>query len=63
MYYEKIKSLCDERGITVMELEKRAGLGNGVIGGWRESEPKISSLKAVADVLGIPITELINDND
>ncbi len=62
MYYEKVKALCDEQEITIQECEKRAGLANGTIGGWLNfgpSEPKITSLQAVAKVLNVPITDLL----
>lgn len=59
MYYERVKALCDEADLTIMECEKRAGLANGTIGGWRSSEPKITSLQAVASVLGVSFMDLI----
>ena len=59
MIYENIKAICDEMGITISELEKKAGIGNGVIGGWRTSIPRADKLKAVADVLGVTVDELM----
>ena len=35
MIYERIKTEADQMGLTIAELEKKSGLGNGVIGGWR----------------------------
>lgn len=59
MLYETIKAICDKQGISIMECEKRAGLGNGVIGAWRTASPRISSVQAVADALDVPITDLL----
>ena len=42
MIYERIKAEADRQGITIAELEKRTGLGNGVIGGWRTASPTTS---------------------
>lgn len=61
MIYENIKALCDKMGITISELEKRAGLGNGVIGGWKKSFPRADKLKAVADALGVTVDELMKE--
>ena len=61
MLYEKIKAHCDEQGITIMECEKRAGLGNGVIGAWRSASPRLKSVQAVADVLGVTIDSLLDE--
>lgn len=62
MIYDKIKKLCDELGITIMECEKRAGLGNGVISGWKTSSPRLDKIKAVADVLHTTVDELIKED-
>lgn len=47
--YNKIKDLCDKKGISITTLEKEVGLSNGSIGKWKESTPKVDSLKLVAD--------------
>lgn len=57
--YNKIKALCDSIGISIRECEKRAGLGNGTIAGWQTSSPVLSSLQAVARVLGVTISEIL----
>lgn len=61
MIYDAVKSECVRQGITIMECEKRAHLGNGTIGGWRTADPKLSTVQAVADALGVPITTLLRD--
>lgn len=55
----KIKSICDKKGISLAELERKAGLGNGTVGRWDESVPNLASLDAVAKVLGTTSAELI----
>lgn len=57
--YEKIKALCEERGISIAALEKDAGVGNGVIGKWRESAPNVDTLAKVAAALGVPLIKLL----
>ncbi len=60
MVYKKIIQYCKKNKITVTELEKKCGLGNGVIGKWKAgSEPSLSSLKKIEKVTGIAMADLI----
>lgn len=59
MVYDRIKALCDKKGISICALEKAAGLGNGTIGGWRTGSPTVDKLQAVAKVLGVKVSKLI----
>ena len=61
MIYDNVKRLSDEKGITISKLEKEAGLGNGTIGGWRTSAPRLDSLQAVAKVLKVKVDKLLKD--
>lgn len=58
MIYDKVKALCEEQGISIRECEIRAGLGNGVIAGWKESFPRLDKIQAVAKVLGVPLSAI-----
>lgn len=49
MLYEKIKSLCNERGIRISKVEKDCNIGNATIRKWDKSVPRIDTLKKVAD--------------
>ena len=60
LIYENVKQLCNKKGISISELEKKANLGNGTIGGWRNSSPKLSSLQAVAEVLNVKLEKLLS---
>ncbi len=59
MVYENVKQICDERGMSISQLEKEAGLGNGTIGGWRTSKPRIDNLQSVSKVLKVKIERLL----
>ena len=59
LIYNNVKELCEKQGISISELEKRAKLGNGTIGGWRKSSPKIANIQAVAKVLGVKVEKLL----
>ena len=61
MIYENINKICDEKDISIASVEAQADLGRGAIGKWRKSNPTVTKLKAVADVLGVTIDELIKE--
>lgn len=60
--YNTIKRMADERGMSIMALEKAAGLSNGTIGKWRDNRGgiTITSIERLAKVLDVSIDELIN---
>lgn len=59
----KIRSLCVKEGITLAELERKTGLGNGVIARWASSNPRLDSLMKVADYFGVTMDELLRDRE
>lgn len=60
LIYDKVKEICEEKGVSVRQVEASAGLKNGAISKWNESSPTIKSLKAVADVLKVKVDKLIS---
>ena len=58
--YDIIKAMCEEKGMSVRQLEVAAGLKNGAIRKWNDSSPTIKSLKAVAEVLKGKVDILIS---
>lgn len=62
MLFDKLKRLADEKGISIKQLEEQAGLANGTIGKWRESEPSVMNLSRVTQILGASIDDLIRED-
>ena len=60
LIYDRIKAICEEKGISVRQVETTAGLKNGAISKWNDSSPTVKSLKAVADVLKVKVDKLIS---
>ena len=58
--YDKIKAMCEEKGMSIRQLEVAAGLKNGAISKWNDSSPTIKNLKAVADVLKVKVDKIIS---
>ena len=51
MIYDKIKTICNSKGISIRSVEKEAGLSNGAISKWNDASPTVDKLQAVAKVL------------
>lgn len=58
---EKIKKLCQERGITIAVLEKTLGFGRDTICKWENSIPRADRLKVVADFFEVSMDELLQE--
>lgn len=56
--YNAVKARADGMNVSIAELEKRAEIANGTIGGWRSGKPYAETLRKVADVLGCTVNEL-----
>lgn len=59
--YDKIKGMAEAKGMPIYMVEKEAGLGNGVIAGWKTASPKVWGVAAVAKVLNVTLDDLVED--
>ena len=65
-----VAKLCAEHNITLTELERRLGFGQGSIGKWKDSTPKVDKIIAIANyfhvstdyIMGISSYEEDTDN-
>ena len=60
--YDRIKDLCRERGISVSNLERQAGLKPNTIKRWADSRPMADPALAVANVLEVSMDFLLKDD-
>lgn len=60
LIYDRIKEICNDKGVSPSSVEKKAGLGNGAITKWNSVSPNVKNLKAVADILGVSVDELLD---
>jgi transcriptional regulator with XRE-family HTH domain len=58
MMLKNILDKCQEKKITIAELERQAGLKQRTIYKWDESKPSVDKVLAVANVLGVTVEEL-----
>ena len=55
----RVKRLCDINGITIAELERNAGIGNGVIRRWDDRAPASDKLADTAKYFGVTVDYLL----
>lgn len=57
---DNIRRGCKAKGITLAELERKLGYGNGVIARWEtaKTSPPVDRLIAISEELEIPMSEL-----
>lgn len=58
---ENIKRICKEKGTTIAAVERACGFGNGSIRKWDNASPAYERIKAVADFLEVPVSELTGE--
>lgn len=59
--FDNIKNICEDKGLSISALERKANIGNGTIHKWNESSPRLNKVMAVANALEIPLAELIGE--
>ena len=52
--------LSKQKGLSITELEKVLGLGNGTIGKWNKQSPSCNKVKLVANFFSVSIDYLVN---
>ena len=62
MILQNIKRLCLDNSITIAELERKTGIGNGVIARWADGRPRVDLLKRVADYFGCTVDDLLKED-
>ncbi|MDC6077064.1 helix-turn-helix transcriptional regulator [Limosilactobacillus reuteri] len=60
---QRIKQLASKRGITIAELERKAGISNGQISKWNVRSPKTENLEKVAKYLNVSLDYLTGNSD
>lgn len=56
---KNIRETAKMRGMSIKAIETGAHLGNGTISKWGKSSPSLANLEAVANVLNVPVSRLM----
>ena len=62
MVYENICRILEKKCMTINQLETKADIGPGVVSRWKEDyNPRMETLKKVADALGVSVSTLLRE--
>lgn len=61
--FDKIKKISKERGYSIAEVERKAGISANYLYQWKKREPSPKSLASVAKVLGVSVDYLLGTDD
>ena len=63
MFYDRLCSLCREKGISVTNMVKDLGPSSGNLSKWKNGgAPRADTLQKLADYLGVTADTLLYDN-
>lgn len=61
--YDRIRALCEDRGVSFRKVEADIGIGHGSINRWHSQMPKASTLQKVADYFDVTPAYLLGEGD
>ncbi len=61
--FERIKEIAKKRGLTLAQLNDKAGLGTNSIYHWKNKQPSAENLNKVAKVLDVSSDYLISGEE
>lgn len=59
---DNIKKYAKQRGLTLRQVNDKAGLGTNAIYRWKNQKPSFEKIEKVSKVLGIPTDRLLGNN-
>ena len=62
MIKDNIRKKAKEKNMSILTVEKKAGLANGTICKWAHHSPTLSTLYKVAEVLDTSVAELLAED-
>jgi len=62
--YDRIKTLCDSRKISISKLENDCGFANATISKWKSTSiPGVDKIKTIAQYFGVTVDYLLGMTD
>lgn len=64
MFYDRLKTVCEEKGRTVSSMIKVLGISSGNLSNWKNGRlPKLDIAIRIADYLGVTVDYLLTENN
>ena len=57
--FDRLKILCEEQKISIVELEEKLGFGRNSLYGWKKKIPNGANLEKVADHFNVSVDYLL----
>lgn len=57
--FDRLKNLCEEQKISIVELEEKLGFGKNSLYGWKKKIPNGANLEKVADFFHVSVDYLL----
>lgn len=63
--YENFERIAKEKNITPYRIAKETGVATSTLTSWKKGSyvPKVDKLIKIANFLGVPLNELIKEDD
>ncbi|BBA83263.1 helix-turn-helix domain-containing protein [Lactiplantibacillus plantarum] len=61
--FDRIKTISKERGYSIAEVERKAGISANYMYQWKKRNPSPKALASVADVLNVSVDYLLGKKD
>ena len=61
MLYNNVKKLCEEKGISVSQLERDLEFPRSSVCKWNDNEPGVTKVQKAADYLKVSIERLLSE--
>ncbi|WP_125772159.1 helix-turn-helix domain-containing protein [Companilactobacillus furfuricola] len=61
--FDRIKEISKKRGLSLAQLNDKAGFKQNVIYSWKSKKPSIDKVNTVADVLHVSVDYLLGKTD
>lgn len=62
MLYNNVKKICEEKNISISQMERDLKFPRSSICKWNENEPGVTKAQKVADYLEVPIEKLLHED-
>lgn len=62
MIVDNIRTLCKERGISLLRLETDCGFPNGTINKWDTNTPSVRKVLVVARYFSVTVEDICGDD-
>ncbi|WP_347880268.1 helix-turn-helix domain-containing protein [Pediococcus acidilactici] len=61
--FDRVKKISKKRGLSLAQLNEKAGFKPNVIYSWKTKTPSIDKVESVAKVLGVSVDYLLGKNE